>query len=297
MKNYYDLLEISIDSSKEQIKDAYRKLAHKYHPDKNVNNTVNAEIFQSINEAKQVLFDEEKKAAYDVMLSDYLIAAHAQKLGRANPFTMSYSVKRSMANNVFLFVLLGIVLIGAIIFIVQTSSTDNVENVAIAKAAQNEIGDSLPSSALSSTLSSDLEAEKVDNNPSELKTDTSQGLPSSPQKIEPITEESKPAAPTLPIPTIEKTGEATKATSTLSASQMERITMDINIEMRKLNNASRCVTVVKASNSNVENAFELAKHLSNNGYTIAGRQTSNNNVQKVKLDASGGCMKVIIGAF
>lgn len=61
MKDYYQILGISRDASQEEIKKAYRKLAHKYHPDKGGNE----KKFKEINEAYQILSDKEKKSQYD----------------------------------------------------------------------------------------------------------------------------------------------------------------------------------------------------------------------------------------
>jgi DnaJ-class molecular chaperone len=63
---YYDLLEISPDADQSAIKKAYRKMAMKYHPDKNPDNKVEAEEkFKEVSEAYQVLSDESKRALYD----------------------------------------------------------------------------------------------------------------------------------------------------------------------------------------------------------------------------------------
>jgi len=61
-KDYYKLLDIEKGASQEEIKKAFRKLAHKYHPDKQ---TGDEEKFTEINEAYQVLSDEKKRATYD----------------------------------------------------------------------------------------------------------------------------------------------------------------------------------------------------------------------------------------
>ncbi len=63
--DYYEILEISRDASSEEIKKAYRKLALKYHPDRNPGDKEAEEKFKMINEAYQVLSDEEKRAIYD----------------------------------------------------------------------------------------------------------------------------------------------------------------------------------------------------------------------------------------
>ena len=65
-KNYYDILEIQKNSDDNEIKKAYRKLALKWHPDKNPDNREEAELrFKEISEAYSVLSDSEKKSNYD----------------------------------------------------------------------------------------------------------------------------------------------------------------------------------------------------------------------------------------
>ncbi len=61
MEDYYKILGVSRDASKDEIKKAYRKLAHKYHPDKGGDE----ETFKKISEAYHVLSDEKKRAQYD----------------------------------------------------------------------------------------------------------------------------------------------------------------------------------------------------------------------------------------
>ena len=63
--DYYELLEISRDASSAEIKRAYRKLAMKYHPDRNQGDKEAEEKFKLVNEAYQVLSDENKRATYD----------------------------------------------------------------------------------------------------------------------------------------------------------------------------------------------------------------------------------------
>jgi len=61
MEDYYKVLGVSRDASKDEIKKAYRKLAHKHHPDKGGNE----ETFKKISEAYHVLADEKKRQQYD----------------------------------------------------------------------------------------------------------------------------------------------------------------------------------------------------------------------------------------
>ncbi|MDH3004798.1 MAG: DnaJ domain-containing protein [Candidatus Shikimatogenerans sp. JK-2022] len=65
MKDYYEILGVSRDATLEEIKKSYRKLAIKYHPDKNPNNKISEEKFKEAAEAYSVLSDKDKKMQYD----------------------------------------------------------------------------------------------------------------------------------------------------------------------------------------------------------------------------------------
>ncbi|SKA75597.1 molecular chaperone DnaJ [Clostridium sp. USBA 49] len=64
-KDYYEILGLQKGASDDEIKKAFRKLAIKYHPDKNRGNKEAEEKFKEINEAYQVLSDPDKRAKYD----------------------------------------------------------------------------------------------------------------------------------------------------------------------------------------------------------------------------------------
>jgi len=70
-KDYYQILGVNKNSNANDIRSAFKKLAMKYHPDRNPDNKAAEEKFKEINEAYQVLSDPEKKARYDQLGSAY----------------------------------------------------------------------------------------------------------------------------------------------------------------------------------------------------------------------------------
>jgi DnaJ-class molecular chaperone len=64
-KDYYELLGVKRDATDDQIRQAYRKLARKHHPDLNPGDRVAEDKFKEINEANEVLSDAEKRKRYD----------------------------------------------------------------------------------------------------------------------------------------------------------------------------------------------------------------------------------------
>lgn len=64
-KDYYKILGVDRNADANAIKKAYRKLAKKYHPDTNQENSVANEKFKEVTEAYEILHDEEKRKLYD----------------------------------------------------------------------------------------------------------------------------------------------------------------------------------------------------------------------------------------
>ena len=64
-RDYYEVLEVAKTATSDEIKKAYRKLAIKYHPDKNPGNKEAEDKFKEATEAYEVLIDEKKRKAYD----------------------------------------------------------------------------------------------------------------------------------------------------------------------------------------------------------------------------------------
>ncbi|MGV8080243.1 MAG: DnaJ C-terminal domain-containing protein [Syntrophales bacterium] len=77
--DYYKTLGVEKSASAEEIKKAYRKLALKYHPDRNPDNKAAEEKFKKISEAYAVLSDPEKKQQYDQFGSDQFRQRYSQE--------------------------------------------------------------------------------------------------------------------------------------------------------------------------------------------------------------------------
>jgi len=95
-KDYYKVLGIDKKASQDEIKKAFRKLAVKYHPDKNKDNKAAEEKFKQVNEANEVLSDPEKRKKYDELGENWRQYEHAGGRpgggprpgnGRNGPFT------------------------------------------------------------------------------------------------------------------------------------------------------------------------------------------------------------------
>jgi molecular chaperone DnaJ len=81
-KNYYDILGVTRSASEKDIKQAYRKLARKYHPDLNPGNKASEATFKEINQAYEVLSDKDKRQKYDQFGDQWQHADQFTQAGR-----------------------------------------------------------------------------------------------------------------------------------------------------------------------------------------------------------------------
>ena len=76
--DYYQILGVEHNADAKRIKDAYREMAFKYHPDRNEKNPNSAEMMKRVNEAYAVLSHPEKRRSYDTMRSRFGDNAYGQ---------------------------------------------------------------------------------------------------------------------------------------------------------------------------------------------------------------------------
>ncbi|MDJ0780557.1 MAG: DnaJ domain-containing protein [Desulfosarcinaceae bacterium] len=77
-KDYYQVLGVQKSASQQEIKEAYRDLALRYHPDRNSDSQVSADRMKGINEAYAVLSDHVKRKDYDLLRDQLGASAHGQ---------------------------------------------------------------------------------------------------------------------------------------------------------------------------------------------------------------------------
>ncbi|XP_060217884.1 chaperone protein dnaJ 1, mitochondrial isoform X2 [Lycium barbarum] len=95
-RDYYEILGVSRDSSRDEIKKAFHALAKKYHPDANKNNPSAKRKFQEIRDAYEILQDPQKRAQYDMMKEQPSSTEDVNyNYGNGNDFRYSYSTQFS----------------------------------------------------------------------------------------------------------------------------------------------------------------------------------------------------------
>ena len=87
-QDYYDVLGVSRNAGSAELKKAYRALAMKYHPDRNRQDADAEPKFKSINEAYDVLKDQQKRSAYDRF--GHAAFENARQGGRAGGFDFNF---------------------------------------------------------------------------------------------------------------------------------------------------------------------------------------------------------------
>ena len=95
--DYYEVLGVSKSATADEIKHAFRKMAMQYHPDRNPGDKTAEQKFKEVNEAYEVLKDDQKRAAYD----RYGKAAFEGGMGGANPFGGGFGFNAEDLSDVF----------------------------------------------------------------------------------------------------------------------------------------------------------------------------------------------------
>src|SRR5580765_7822956 len=98
-RDYYEVLGVNRTAGDEEIKKTYRKLAIKFHPDKNPGDRTAEEKFKELGEAYEALSDPQKRAAYDQYGHDAFDSRRRPGGGRGGPFHDPFDVFREVFGN------------------------------------------------------------------------------------------------------------------------------------------------------------------------------------------------------
>src|SRR5204863_9377276 len=100
-RDYYEVLAVDRNATGEEVKRAYRKLAVKFHPDKNPEDPQAEEKFKELGEAYDVLIDADKRAAYDRFGHAAFAQGGAAARGFHDPFDIFREVFGGAAGGIF----------------------------------------------------------------------------------------------------------------------------------------------------------------------------------------------------
>lgn len=333
MKNYYDVLGINQDASKEQVREAYKKLSARIHPDKNDGDNYFSELFKNINEANQILSDHHKRTEYDFKLNKFQSKnitwqfhnEHKQNAPGAKAKKIQQAKK-------LLMVVLGaasIVGLGGLIFLfISIAQEDSLQAVSKSDLAgviniEGLKNDSIITEAKVATppvpgIVKTLEEKEAAHEQFATAASTDLEKELAPTRyIDPLpkfaNEKEKPAtsndyknraselAGNRPMP-VDNAGakvlpEKSVLPMQMSETQQAEILNTVVNKRINLGSSVNCVRILKTKNSNVENAFEVAAYLKNKGFVIAGRETINKQVQGTQVNITPNFIIVTIGSY
>jgi curved DNA-binding protein CbpA len=279
MKNYYNILGIAEDATSKTINEAYKKLAQKFHPDRNPDDDFFATWFKEINEAKQVLGDEEERAEYDYKLNNYAEAYELLKHQQAEDnFERSARRKRflrtkSARKKWWMIGAFMVIAAGAFIMLQDSDS----------KAfADTDTGSSFVRTELSNQPVYNQQTSDV-NRP------------------EPVAAAQESAAPVstagkfLPATTEEKSKPKPSKLTGKRALNKREVTFILH--RLKAEKAINGVQVLQTSTTNIKTDFAIARILKEHGYIITGREIIKGNQHGINILINGNLAKVIIGVI
>jgi len=294
MKNYYTILGISEDASTETIKEAYKKLARKFHPDVNPDDPFFSHWFKEINEAQRVLLDFLDRSEYDLKLSNYVEAYELMKPELKARNNNNFQERKPKAQGNFAsrkfwtpILILAILAAGYLFFTYGESGSKHSE----------ESGHLVAKFKIEDTAA-----------PEKIPVSIRQMIPAVQVSV-PVPGEHAKSDEEVPLPIIEtkkKLRAAIKKTLevqlqgnlSLSALPGKRALLpgEIDYILQQLRTHNKtCVQLIQSNNSNINNDFAIATVLQSHGFTIAGRKYTSGSETGLVVSVGEQCATLFIG--
>ncbi len=284
MKNYYNILGIAETATSKEILEAYKKLAQKFHPDKNGNDAFFASCFREINEARQVLIDDAKRADYDNQLHNFLDAYellklqqnedHYQRLERKN----KYVKKKSETGKWLLAAFVMVLVIGVFLFYIEDDNKMDSTNY-------KTLSESIKEGEEFKIITPEGEIDKEDRDKdADLVPRQVKNIVNTHAVIIPNTSKS------IKKKIAKNAEEPSLSAKPLTDTQLRAILHDL-----QNNNESNCVQIIQQQGSMLDKDFSVANFLQQNGYVIAGRELSKVKLKGITVEKTEGCSKLYIG--
>ena len=281
MKNYYNILGVPENASDIAIAEAYKKLAIKFHPDKNSGDLFFAERFKQVNEAYQVLAKKDERKNYDEMLFNYLDAYEILKQQQHNE-QLNRSVNRKKINlhnkTNYSWWMIGCVAIvcAGILFWLKDSNNKGFTKGEVYLNEQDTSAVVVETTAHSLPQHKGIMVSIKANTPG-----TSAAI--HPQ-VKPGNETRKTNAIIVEKQTVAVEGRSLKSDE-----------IDTIINQLQTKNSNKGVRVTQSSNSNIQKDFAIVLILQKNGFKIAGRNYTTQNFNGIQINETGDYLNVIIG--
>lgn len=280
MKNYYNILGVPENAASKEISDAYKKLAQKFHPDRNPDDEFFASWFKEINEAKQVLTKSDERAEYDLNLRNYADAYELlkqqhdeEKFRRFQQRNNALQTKSRRKN--WWVAAVFFALIGFVFFYFQVGVNIDGKHAAALSQAPPQILEQDIASDNSKKLSNDLK-ELIKRNEVEKQ-----------QKIK--THFFRNDLPVF-YTTINRNEGLKGGGRDLTKNEIAYILQ--KLDSIKGNNS---VHVVQTQKGNIKLDFAIAPILQQHGYMIAGREITNEDQEGVFINQGDNILKLVIG--
>lgn len=294
MKNYYQILGVNAASSKDEIKEAYLKLSKKVHPDLNSGDNFFTELFKSINEAYQVLMDEERRANYNIQFNSYLydfnyIKEKENELNKREADLFHISQKKKLFFRSFFSLFAGMSVVAIFSFALDSKPYEEETFVDRNERTRKE------EIVLPKRM---VEIRKPINAPIAITTTPPMESFNNVKLVKPIPQVALPSlANNVKKERVIAKEKADLKLVTLSDNNLLKIVLEIVNEKNKRNNNATCVRILKSADSNVDNAFHLAQKLRSNGFVLAGRETTSEKINGLQVDYSKNMITVTVGSI